>query len=98
MCLRTRFISAFTWNVCERWVADGSGHKCVDRRAPYALNRMLSPLNTSIPLGSGATMGSVLSVLSPAPSLRSLVQGYWFVRDLAGAYRGGPIRTSARAA
>jgi AraC-like DNA-binding protein len=40
----------------------------------------------------------VFSILSPAPSLRSLVQGYWFVRDLAGAYRGGPIRTTARAA
>jgi AraC-like DNA-binding protein len=48
--------------------------------------------------GRSATIGIVFSILPPAPSLRSLVQGYWFVRDLAGAYRAGPIRTAARAA
>lgn len=32
--------------------------------------------------------------LPPAPALSTLVQGYWFVEDLAGEHEGRPIRTS----
>lgn len=34
-----------------------------------------------------------LSIVAPAGPLRGWIAGYWFVRDLEGAYHGRPVRT-----
>lgn len=39
------------------------------------------------------TQTGPFTIVSPSPSLRSLVLSYWFVQDLAGSHQGKPIRT-----